>query len=166
MALLFRDGVFDWTLAFNFFEHVADPGLALCEMMRVTRPGGHLFVTFDPIWTADTGSHFFHRVGAPWAHLLMRTEQFEARMRREGASPEDVEDYRHGMNRVRLAEYRRVLRAAAAEAGVRVIEEASWSGVVDRPHRWHPNFLRARLAGYSKEELLTRGVRYVLQKPA
>lgn len=164
--LLFRDGYFDWTLGFNLFEHVADPGVALREMIRVTRPGGHLYVTFDPIWSADTGSHFFHLVGAPWAHLLMNSEEFERRMRRAGASEEDVEAHRHGVNRLRLAEHRQIFHSAMAESGVRLIEEASWSGVTQPSHRWHPNFLRARMAGYSKEELLTRGLRYVLQKPA
>jgi ubiquinone/menaquinone biosynthesis C-methylase UbiE len=166
LDLLFRDGFFDWTLAFNLFEHVEDPGMAMREMIRVTRPGGHLYVTFDPVWTADTGSHFFHLVRTPWAHLLMATEEYAARMRQAGASEEEVEGYRHGMNRVRLAEHRRVLHAAVAETGIRVIEETSWSGVVEPSHRWHLNFFRARMAGYSKEELLTRGVRYVLQKPA
>jgi SAM-dependent methyltransferase len=163
-ALLFRDGFFDWALAFNLFEHVADPERALAEMIRVTRPGGHLYVTFDPIWTADAGSHFSHYVGAPWAHLLMTPDDFAARMRAAGASDEDVDGYRHGMNRVRLADHRRLLHAAVAGGAVRVVEEASWSGVVEPRHRWHPNFFRARLAGYAKEELMTRGLRWVLQR--
>jgi SAM-dependent methyltransferase len=163
--LLFRDGFFDWTLGFNLFEHVADPDLALSEMVRVTRPGGYMYITFDPIWSADTGSHFFHFVKAPWAHLLMKGEEFEQRMREAGASDGDVDDFRHGLNRVRLAEHRRIFRSAIAASDLRLIEEASWSGVVDPAHRWHLNFVRARLHGYSKEELMTRGVRYVLQKP-
>jgi len=48
-ALDFPDGAFDGCRADRVFQHLADPGAALGEMARVTRPGGRLVVV-DPDW--------------------------------------------------------------------------------------------------------------------
>jgi ubiquinone/menaquinone biosynthesis C-methylase UbiE len=39
-ALPFPDGTFDWTCCQTLLMHLADPGLVLGEMIRVTKPGG------------------------------------------------------------------------------------------------------------------------------
>jgi len=48
----------------NVLEHVADPARMLAEMVRVTRPGGTVFVSFTP-WFSPWGGH----ETAPW-HFL------------------------------------------------------------------------------------------------
>jgi ubiquinone/menaquinone biosynthesis C-methylase UbiE len=48
----------------NVLEHVADPVRMLDEMVRVTRPGGTVFVSFTP-WFSPWGGH----ETAPW-HFL------------------------------------------------------------------------------------------------
>ena len=48
-ALPFTDGAFDVCRAARLLEHLADPGAALAEMVRVTRPGGRI-VAFDFDW--------------------------------------------------------------------------------------------------------------------
>jgi ubiquinone/menaquinone biosynthesis C-methylase UbiE len=60
--LIYRDGLFDIVISQNAFEHIPYPAKALSECIRVLKPGGLLFATFDPVWTADSGSHFLHRV--------------------------------------------------------------------------------------------------------
>ncbi|MFI9235576.1 methyltransferase domain-containing protein [Streptomyces sp. NPDC053079] len=45
--LPFRDAAFDGAWADRVLQHVADPGQALGEMVRVVRPGGRI-VVFDP----------------------------------------------------------------------------------------------------------------------
>lgn len=51
VALPFPDGSFDLTTAFGVIEHIADDGRMLREMLRVTRPGGHLlFMTSAHPW--------------------------------------------------------------------------------------------------------------------
>ncbi|MGK5543277.1 methyltransferase domain-containing protein [Streptomyces sp. URMC 127] len=49
--LPFRDRVFDGVLADRVLQHVNDPGKAVTELLRVTRPGGRIVVC-DP----DTGT--------------------------------------------------------------------------------------------------------------
>jgi len=62
--LPFPDGVADLTFSSNVLEHVADPERLVREMIRVTRPGGLLYVSFT-VWWSPWGGH----ETAPW-HLL------------------------------------------------------------------------------------------------
>lgn len=48
----------------NVLEHVAEPEAMLAEMVRVTRPGGTVFVSFTP-WFSPWGGH----ETAPWHYL-------------------------------------------------------------------------------------------------
>lgn len=48
----------------NVLEHVAEPAAMLAEMVRVTKPGGIIFVSFTP-WFSPWGGH----ETAPW-HFL------------------------------------------------------------------------------------------------
>ncbi len=54
-SLPFPDGVFDLVFSHEVLEHVADDRQTVCEMVRVTRPGGHL-VVFVPnrLWPWET----------------------------------------------------------------------------------------------------------------
>lgn len=74
MDLMYRTGWFDFVYSINAFEHIPDPARALAEVGRVLRSGGYAYLSFDPAWTADTGSHFQHRVSEPWAHVLLDDE--------------------------------------------------------------------------------------------
>jgi SAM-dependent methyltransferase len=59
-----RTGSVDVCYSSNVLEHVADPDRMLAEMVRVTRPGGTVFVSFTP-WFSPWGGH----ETAPW-HFL------------------------------------------------------------------------------------------------
>jgi SAM-dependent methyltransferase len=59
-----RSASVDVCYSSNVLEHVADPVRMLDEMVRVTRPGGTVFVSFTP-WFSPWGGH----ETAPW-HFL------------------------------------------------------------------------------------------------
>ncbi|WP_369216238.1 class I SAM-dependent methyltransferase [Streptomyces flavofungini] len=59
-----RDGVADVTFSSNVLEHVDDPQTFLSEMVRVTRPGGLIYVSFTN-WFSPWGGHEW----APWHYL-------------------------------------------------------------------------------------------------
>ena len=59
-----RTGSVDICYSSNVLEHVADPVAMLDEMVRVTKPGGTVFVSFTP-WFSPWGGH----ETAPW-HFL------------------------------------------------------------------------------------------------
>ncbi|HJU22517.1 MAG TPA: class I SAM-dependent methyltransferase [Casimicrobiaceae bacterium] len=162
--LFYRDGLFDAVVSINAFEHIGHPGKALAEMIRVTRPGGCLYVSTDPIWTADTGSHFFHRVPEPWAHLVCSDEEFTARMRVSGASESETREYETAMNRWREKDYRAVVDAAVANGSIDVLHHDGWSAVTDESHRAHPNVRSLLQRGYAESELMLRGLRWVFRR--
>jgi FkbM family methyltransferase len=97
MDLIYRDALFNFVCSFNAFEHIPDPAIALSEIARVLKPGGYVYLTFDPIWTADTGNHFFHRVDEPWAHLVLKDEGFVSEMIKNGANDWEVDEYKYAM---------------------------------------------------------------------
>ncbi len=63
-SLPFRDGSVDLAYCSNVLEHVAEPWQVAAELVRVTRPGGTIFVSFTP-WLSPWGGH----ETAPWHYL-------------------------------------------------------------------------------------------------
>lgn len=160
MNMVFRDQSFDVVVSFNAFEHIPDPSAALFELMRILRPGGYAYIAFDPLWTADTGSHFYHRVPSPWAHLIHDDEAYTQQMRAAGATEEECAEYRGAMNRWRRFQF----EASFARLGAQVVFSDDYQGLADESHRVHPNMRAALLAGYSTTELLTRRLRWAIRK--
>jgi SAM-dependent methyltransferase len=79
--LLYADGKFDIVYSLNAFEHIPDPLIAISEVARVLRKGGIFFASFDPVWTADSGSHFIEYVQEPWLHLLLNHNDYRKKCR-------------------------------------------------------------------------------------
>ena len=63
-ALPMRTGAVDVCYSSNVLEHVRRPGTMADEMVRVTRPGGMVFLSFTP-WLSPQGGH----ETAPWHYL-------------------------------------------------------------------------------------------------
>jgi SAM-dependent methyltransferase len=83
MALPFRDASIDVCYSSNVLEHVSDPWLMAEEMLRVTRPGGTVFLSYT-VWYGPWGGH----ETAPWHFLGGRRAR--ARYRRtHGREPKN-----------------------------------------------------------------------------
>lgn len=164
MNLLFKDRFFDCVVSINAFEHIPDPGLALLETVRVLNPGGYAYIVFDPIWTCDTGGHFFHRVPEPWAHLVLTREQYHERMIRAGANQGEVTEFDGAMNRWREFQFHRVFNDCCAAKKIEILHHDVYSAVSADAHLTHPNFLVAQRMGYSRQELMLRQLRWVIKK--
>ncbi|MFN8148718.1 MAG: class I SAM-dependent methyltransferase [Candidatus Nanopelagicales bacterium] len=63
-SLPFADGAFDVAYSSNVAEHVARPWAMADEMLRVTRPGGLLFLSYT-LWYGPWGGH----ETSPWHYL-------------------------------------------------------------------------------------------------
>jgi ubiquinone/menaquinone biosynthesis C-methylase UbiE len=165
MNLIYRDGLFDFCFCVDAFEHIPSPEKALQEIIRVLKPGGHAYISFDPIWTADTGGHFFHRVAEPWGHLVRSDDEYVALMT-GGAGVEawEIDEFRHAMNRRRLVEHQRNFQEAACRGQITILHQDAWKGVVNPDHGRHRNFQTCLTQGFSEEELLTRGLRYLFRR--
>lgn len=83
MQLPFRDGAFDVCYSSNVLEHVPDPWLMADEMLRVTVPGGTVFLSCTLWW----GPHGGHET-APW-HFLGGRLARRRYQRRHGHEPKN-----------------------------------------------------------------------------
>ena len=69
MKLPFRDASFDVTYSSNVLEHVVRPWAMADEMVRVTKPGGLVFLSYT-LWWGPWGGHEtapWHYLGGHWA---------------------------------------------------------------------------------------------------
>ena len=64
MELPFADGSLDVTYSSNVLEHVTDPWRMADDMLRVTQPGGVVFLSYT-VWYGPWGGH----ETAPWHYL-------------------------------------------------------------------------------------------------
>ena len=64
LDLPFGDATFDLCYSSNVLEHVPDPWRMADEMLRVTRPGGLVFLSYT-VWFGPWGGH----ETAPWHYL-------------------------------------------------------------------------------------------------
>lgn len=62
-VLPFRDGAFDRVLASEVLEHLPDPGAAVAEMARVTRPGGVIVLSVPNEGLIDRTKQLLSRAG-------------------------------------------------------------------------------------------------------
>lgn len=83
MELPFRDGAVDVCYSSNVLEHVPDPWRMAEEMVRVTRPGGTVFLSWT-VWYGPWGGH----ETAPW-HYLGGLRARRRYRRRHGREPKN-----------------------------------------------------------------------------
>jgi SAM-dependent methyltransferase len=82
-ALPVRDGVVDVCYSSNVLEHVSEPERMADEMVRVTKPGGTVFLSYTT-WLSPWGGH----ETAPWHYLGGRYAASRYR-RRHGRPPKN-----------------------------------------------------------------------------
>jgi O-antigen/teichoic acid export membrane protein/SAM-dependent methyltransferase len=69
---------FDLVFSINAFEHFQAPPAALAELLRVLRPGGVLYLSFDPLYHSPWGLHAARRLGFPYPQLLFSPPLLQA----------------------------------------------------------------------------------------
>ena len=63
-------GQFDLVYSYNTWEHVPDPAAALTEAIRLTRPGGLVYLRFGPLFASAWGLHAYKTLTIPYAQFL------------------------------------------------------------------------------------------------
>lgn len=118
--LPFPDSTFDIVYSSNVAEHVADPWRMADEMVRVTRPGGTIVLSYT-LWWGPWGGH----ETSPW-HLL--GGEFAARRyrRRHGREPKNV--------------YGSSLFSLTAAEGIRWARRQSDARLLAAVPRYHPGW--------------------------
>lgn len=159
--LPFGDGSFCLVCSYNAFEHVDNPAWALAEAVRVTRPGGLIFLEFGPLYRSAWGLHAYRTLRMPYPQFLF-SEAFIAR-RLEELGIWDLGKKRtqlQPMNRWSLAQF----KALWAASGCHVVKEVlgkERAGLELLPE--FPEAFRGR--GLTWEDLVTSWIAVTLQKP-
>jgi SAM-dependent methyltransferase len=144
LALPLRDGAVDVCFSSNVLEHVPSPWTMAAEMVRVTRPGGTVYLSFTS-WYSPWGGHEtspWHYLGGPAAARRYR--------RRHGRGPKNV--YGESLFPVTVAA---ALRWARGCSSVRVVAALP---------RYHPRWAAGVVGLPGIREIVTWNLLLVLRK--
>ncbi len=138
------DGVADVVFSSNVLEHVPDPRRFLDEMVRVTRPGGVVYLSFTA-WYSPWGGH----ETSPW-HYLGGQRAARRYERRHGRRPGN----RFGTT----------LFACHVGPSLRMARTHPGVDVVDALPRYYPDWLRWLVAVPGVREVATWNLLLVLRR--
>ncbi|WP_121252685.1 class I SAM-dependent methyltransferase [Nocardioides ferulae] len=147
MQLPFRDGAVDVCYSSNVLEHVPDPWRMAEEMVRVTKPGGLVFLSYT-VWFGPWGGH----ETAPW-HFLGGQRARRRYARKHGHEPKN----RYGESLFAVT-VRDGLRWARRQADGGAVE------LVDLTPRYNPWWSRWLLRVPVVREVVTWNLVIVLRK--
>lgn len=150
MRLPLRTGSVDIAFSSNALEHVPDPERLAEEMLRITKPGGVVYLSYTN-WLSPNGGH----ETAPW-HLLVGGRRAAQRYaRRHGRRPKN--------------DFGRTLFAVSAARMMRWAKATEAAGVAElltcRP-RYHPAFARWVIRVPVLREVATWNVLLVMRRTA
>jgi SAM-dependent methyltransferase len=144
MALPVRDAAVDVCFSSNVLEHVPDPWRMADEMVRVTRPGGIVFLSYTGWW----GPHGGHET-APW-HYLGGHRAAARYQRRHGRPPKN----RYGES----------LFPITVGAGLRWARRCPHAELLAAFPRYHPRWAYGVLAVPGFREVVTWNLVLVLRR--
>lgn len=144
MRLPFRDGSVDLCYSSNVLEHVPDPWRMADEMVRVTRPGGIVYLSYT-VWYGPWGGH----ETSPW-HYLGGARARRRYRRRHGREPKN----RYGES----------LFAVTVRDGLAWASRQQAATVREILPRYHPRWSYALLRVPGLREVATWNLVIVLQK--
>lgn len=139
-----RDGGADICFSSNVLEHVKDWPAMLAEMVRVTRPGGIVFVTFTN-WLSPYGGH----ETSPW-HYLGGDRAAARYQRTHGKPPKN--------------QFGTSLHAVSVADALRWARSARQAVVVDAVPRYLPDWTRPLVRIPLVREFLTWNLLLVLRR--
>ncbi|QNE22309.1 class I SAM-dependent methyltransferase [Kribbella qitaiheensis] len=144
MALPIGDEQIDICFSSNVLEHVADPWRMADEMVRVTKPGGTIFLSYTGWW----GLHGGHET-APW-HFLGGHRAARRYERRHGHAPKN----RYGES----------LFPITVASGLRWARDCVDAKLVAAFPRYHPRWAYGVLAVPGLREFATWNLILVLRR--
>lgn len=107
---------FDAIVSFEVLEHVTRPDLAFQEMARLLKPWGLVYHDYNPFFSVN-GGHSLCTLAFAWGHARLDADDFRRYL--EELRPAEVDQglrfYRENLNRMTLADIRRVVDDAGLE---------------------------------------------------
>lgn len=103
-SLQFEDESFDFVFSYDGFEHFSQPELVLREAIRVTKPGGYIYLQFEPLYMSPFGLHAWELTNIPYCHLLFPRELLQDFIGESGRS--FFQNIDKGLNQWSLSQFR------------------------------------------------------------
>lgn len=75
---------YDFIVSFNAFEHFLDPETAMSEIVRITRPGGIIYLSFGPLYCGPWGLHAYRTLRMPYPQFLFSNEFINKKLKELG----------------------------------------------------------------------------------
>ncbi len=147
MQLPFRTGSIDICFSSNVLEHVPEPWTMADEMVRVTKPGGIVFLSYTT-WLSPHGGH----ETSPW-HYLGGKRALDRYQKVHGKPPKNV--YGESMYAVSVHEALRWARERVSGGSVELLEAFP---------RYHPRWAYSVIRIPGVREVLTWNLVLVLRK--
>jgi len=151
---------FDLVCSFNSFEHFVDPSRAFAEMLRVTAPGGLIYLDFGPLYCSPWGLHAYRSLRMPYPQFLFSPTFTSAKLKKLGVF--DLGKSRNelqNLNRWKFQEFAAVWNCAKTEiiASHLISDEKQLNIIVE-----YPECFRGR--GLSFQDVTCSNVIIVLKK--
>lgn len=182
--MYFKDGMFDLIISKATFEHLKKPKEALKEMKRVLKPGGYIYMSWNPFASLRMGGH---DIGIPyyfpWAHLRLSEKEHILKLREVYSNKKiyqtmpiehrptdelahqyakDPESLRNStlqdLNQIRIKEFLRIVN----NLKLKILDNENI--IDDGERKYLTEEIRKELIQYSEEELLMIAMEVVLQK--
>ena len=144
LALPLRDAAVDVCFSSNVLEHVPDPWRMADEMVRVTRPGGIVYLSFTN-WLSPWGGH----ETSPW-HYLGGHRAAARYARRHGRRPKNL--------------YGESLYPVSVAAALRWARGCAGAELVDARPRYHPEWATGVVRLPGLREIVTWNLLLVLRR--
>jgi SAM-dependent methyltransferase len=156
-----HDSSYDLVFSYNTFEHLSNPRIALSEMVRVCKPGGCIFISFNPLFASPWGLHSYRSLKMPYPQFLF-SESFVLEKLNElgisdlGTSRTELQP----LNRWTLNEFDQLWNNSGCLIRDRQISRNDeYFGLVLR----YPDAFQGR--GLTVSDLVTSGITILLEKP-
>lgn len=115
----YSEGIFDFVISKDSFEHIIELDRMLGEMRKRLEPGGKIYAGFGPLYTSPYGDHdrrreILRRWGVwgrlfallPWGHLFLESILIDVSNRYREKKVSSMYDL--GLNKMSVSDYRRV----------------------------------------------------------
>jgi len=83
-GLPFASDSFDLSCSYNSFEHFSNPEKVFSEMLRVTKPGGWIYIEFGPLYCSPWGLHAYRALRMPYPQFLFSAEFVSRKLKEIG----------------------------------------------------------------------------------
>ncbi len=159
LGLPIESNTFDLALSYNGFEHIDDPSLALAELVRICKPGGHIYINFCPLYCSALGLHAWS-FNMPYPQFLFSPEYIQKQVERLGVSDLGRTTTRlQPTNKWRLDQFRRLWQNPACS--IVFLEEDTEERFLNLIDRFPAGF---RGHGLTLEDVATISVTVLLRK--